>query len=84
MNGCPFISNDLHIGDLVFIDYGSSSYPADGTIDHTTVLAQDRGVSGFLDGEDILIFAGHAGVEKLSLKDECKRVENRLHLRIGW
>jgi len=77
-------ANDLHIGDLVFLDYGYPSSPADGVINHTTVLAEDKGVSGFLDGQDVLIFAGHQGVEKKSLSAECPFAEARIYLRVGW
>ena len=78
-------ANDLHIGDLVFLDYGYPSSPADGVINHTTVLAEDTGTLGFLDGSDIVIFAsGGPGVEEKSLASVCIRAENRLYLRIGW
>jgi hypothetical protein len=71
-------SGVLNIGDLIMIDNDN-----DGDYDHTTVLYEDLGTSGTLDGPDKLIFAGHDGVTTLGLQLEMGSTK-RFVLRVGW
>ncbi len=80
-------ANDLHIGDLIFLD----NYPADGTYDHTTVLYKDDGAdAGLLDGGDTLIFAGYTdsdtedGLFKETLSGEMGDDHECFVVREGW
>jgi len=55
------IGEDVHLGDVIFIDHQN-----DGRFDHTTVVREDiglpEGVPNELDPADVLIMAGSEGV----------------------
>ncbi len=73
-------ANDLHIGDLVFLDYGP-----DGAYDHTTVLYSDQNGDSILDGYDKVVQAHQDnGVTPSTLKAKVSQKEYRFVLRVGW
>jgi len=71
------IGTDIHIGDLILLDFDG-----DGAADHTTILYSGSGLlSG---GDDRLIFAGHGGLTYLSLSQEIPSPTIKIYLRQGW
>ena len=73
-------TNDLHIGDLIMIDHTD-----DGVYDHTTLLYEDAGMSGVLDGSDKVIYASRdGGVVVFDLDDVIPSATPHFVLRVGW